>query len=154
MKKRSLITRVLVFFAIASVSIFFFTSVISSPGNQNDDFEQEELIEVRGFSGNVMEVAVSADSQYLLFNNRFENNKDLHWASRVTDTVYQYQGVVEGTQSEAVDGTPSFDEEGNVYYITLVDYFTNGYKSIYKAKFDQGTVVDPQLVENLYVGEI
>ena len=76
------------------------------------EFSNEELITIQGYTGNAMEVDISHDGEVLMFNDRVKvppTNKSLHWASRIDDTNYKYEGLVAELNTEGVDGTPSFD---------------------------------------------
>lgn len=119
----------------------------------NHDFYKEELIEIKGYKGNAMEVGLSKDKEYLLFNDRVKPNKDMHWAKRINDTTYQYKGKVANTVTRSVDGTPSFDARGNLYYTSLGSYPRNGLKSVYRSKFKDGVAIDPKIIEGIYVGK-
>ena len=117
----------------------------------NDEWSNEELIDIQGYSADAMEIGISPDGEYLLFNDRVKGNKDMHWATRIDDRTYRYQGRVENTVSEAVDGTPSFDSHGNLYFTTLKTFRENR-KSIYKAVFRAGIAHDLRPVAgNIYV---
>ncbi len=117
----------------------------------NNEWENEELITIEGYSDHVMEIGISADGKYLLFNDNNDPNKDMHWSIRIDDRTYKYMGKVENTISPTVDGTPSFDNEGNLYFTTLKSY-GDGYKTIYKSGFKDGVAIKPEAVDgNIYV---
>ncbi len=131
-----------------------------SCGHQNDiAFENEELITILGYSGDAMEVDITFDGQMLMFNDRVlvVPHKNIHWASRIDDVTFQYEGEVEGINSTQVDSTPSFDEIGNVYYTSLVTCFDTDpdlrYKSVFKGLVEDGVLVRSELLENIYVGQ-
>ena len=120
-------------------------------------FTNEELITIQGYTGNAMEVDISFDGQVLMFNDRVKvppTDKSLHWASRIDDTNFTYEGLVSELNTAGVDGTPSFDAQGTLYYTSTGDYFTNGFKSIYRATLDNNGVYQKVLLENLYQGEV
>lgn len=118
-------------------------------------FTNEERITIRGYDLDVMEVDLSADGRLLMWNDNDSSgpeNKNLHWASRVTDTTFQYEGEVAELNTAAVDGTPSFDRNGVLYYTSTVDYATNGFKSFYRATRNTDDVYVPELLQGLYAG--
>lgn len=116
----------------------------------NHDWSGEERIEIEGYDGDAMEVGISPDGELLLFNDRGPD-KDLHWSTRVDDRTYRYRGTVENTVSPMVDGTPSFDGRGNVYYTSLEAY-PGSAETIYRAAFRDGRAIDPVPVEgDIYV---
>lgn len=134
------------FTAVAQLPEFVPESVI-----QNNEWSNEELIDIQGYSADAMEIGISPDGEYLLFNDRVKGNKDMHWATRIDDLSYKYQGRVENTVTKTVDGTPSFDGYGNIYFTTLKTYRKN-FKSIYVARFRDGVALDPIPVEgNIYI---
>lgn len=117
---------------------------------QNHQWFNEEQIRILNYSGDAMEIGISPDGEYLLFNDRNKSNKDMHWSKRIDDRTYIYQGKVKNTVSKKVDGTPSFDGNENIYFTTLKTFF-NSYKSIYVAKFRDGAALDPVPVKgNIY----
>lgn len=118
---------------------------------QNDEWFNEEQVEVLNYSGHIMELGISPDGEYLLFNDKNEPNKDIHWSKRINDRIYEYQGKVQNTVSKKVDAAPSFDGLGNIYFTSLKAYSGNS-QSIFVSKFQDGIAVDPVLVDgNIYV---
>ena len=118
---------------------------------QNHEWFNEERIEIQGYSGDAMEIGISPDGEYLLFNDGNKPNKDMHWSRRIDDRTYKYQGKVANTVSNKVDGTPSCDDNGNIYFTTLKTY-PNSFKTIYISKFQDGVALDPAPVNgNIYV---
>lgn len=118
---------------------------------QNHEWFNEEKIEILGYSGDVMEVGISTDGKYLLFNDRNRPDKDMHWSTRIDDRTYKYQGKVKNTVSDKVDGTPSFDSNGNIYFTTLKNY-PGSVRSIYMSGFRDGVAHNPVPVSgNIYV---
>jgi len=113
----------------------------------------EERVTILGYSADAMEVGISQDGRYLLFNDRNKPNKDMHWAERIDDTTYQYKGKVRNTVTPTVDGTPSFDAAGNIYYTSLRSYPKDS-RTIYKAIFKDGVAISPAPVEgDIYIND-
>lgn len=108
----------------------------------NDEWHGEEPITILGYSADAMEIGISKDGRYLLFNDRNKPNKDMHWALRIDDRTYQYKGKVGNTVTPTVDGTPSFDAAGNLYFTTLKSY-PRDLRTIYVAKFRDGEAIGP-----------
>lgn len=77
---------------------------------------------IRGYTEDAMEVGISADGTFLLFNDRNEPNKDLYWAKKISDTRYDYRGKVKNMVSNTVDGTPSFYGLGNAFNTSLKNF--------------------------------
>lgn len=117
----------------------------------NHGWRDEEAVTIRGYTDDAMEIGISADGEYMLFNDRGVPNKDMHWAERIDERTYQYKGRVKNTVTPVVDGTPSFDASGNLYFTTLKSYPKDS-KSIYISRFEDGTATSPQPIEgNIYI---
>lgn len=112
----------------------------------NHEWENEEEIKLEGYSRNAMEIGLSYDGQYLLFNDQVKRNKDMHWARRVRDGVYEYKGKVENTISPTVDGTPCFDCEGKLYFTSLKN-LRGSSKTMYVADFQDGVATNITPIE-------
>jgi len=123
------------------------------------DFSNPEQVTILGYDGYAAEPGISKDGTLLLWNDSESPsppNKDIHWATRVDDITFQYQGKVSNINTDLVDGTPSFDTDGNLYYTSQATYFTD-FKSMYSGVFDvaSGTVLAPQVLEgDIYVGAV
>ncbi len=117
----------------------------------NRHWVNEERIVIRGYDGHAMEVGLSPDAEYLLFNDRRDPDKDMHWSRRVDDRTYEYGGRVDNTVSDRIDATPSFDGEGNLYFTTLKD-FPRRPETVFVAGFRNGVALDPApVVGDIYV---
>lgn len=109
-----------------------------------------ELVEIEGYADHAMEPFISCDGQILMFNNRNGNKDqtDIHWAKRLMDTRFQYQGKIANANSDALDGVPTMDCDRNLYFISTRSYFDTR-STIYRAKFDGGTARDVKMVSGL-----
>jgi hypothetical protein len=117
----------------------------------NNEWYNEEQVTIRGYSADAMEVGISQNGRYLLFNDQKKPNKDMHWAERIDDTNYQYKGKVKNTVTPKVDGTPSFDAAGNVYFTSLKSY-PEDLRTIYIARFKDGAALNIDPIEgNIYI---
>ncbi len=117
----------------------------------NDEWYGEEPVTIRGYSADVMEIGISPDGRYLLFNDRNKPDKDMHWSVRIDNRTYQYKGKVKNTVTPTVDGTPSFDAAGNIYFTTLKSY-PGDVRTIHVARFKDGAAVNPLPVSgNIYI---
>lgn len=117
----------------------------------SDEWYNEERITIRGYTADAMEVGISQDGRYLLFNDWKGHDKDIHWAERIDETTYQYKGTVKNTVSPVVDGTPSFDAAGNLYFTSLKSY-PKDIRTIYKAGFKDGVALEPVPIDgDIYI---
>lgn len=113
-----------------------------------------------------MEPEISPDGEIMFFNNLNAdslpsgkaNDTDVHYAIRLDDHSFQYMGLVVGA-SENVDpatneleGTPSIDSSGNLYFLRTADYFDtsspNYLKSAFVGEYANGSVVDVTALPN------
>ncbi len=94
-----------------------------------------------------MEPFVTKDGRYLLFNNRNDPRIDtkLHWAERIDDLTFDYRGEIRGVNTTALEGVPSLDRLGNLYFVSTRSY-TETLSTLYRGRFDRGQVSDVQLV--------
>lgn len=113
-------------------------------------FSDPQDVAIRGYIGDAMEPFLSRDGGLLLFNNRnaAPQNTDLHWARRIDDLTFDYQGKIEGVNTPALEGTPSMDASGELYFVSTRSYATTA-STIYRAHFDGGVAANPELVPGI-----
>jgi hypothetical protein len=97
-----------------------------------------------------MEPFLTRDGRYLLFNNRNDpsENTNLHWAERIDELTFSYLGEIPGVNTQALEGVPSMDREGNLYFVSTRSY-PQTWSTIYRAKFENGVASPPELVEGI-----
>jgi len=138
-------------FAIAAVlsGCRRWDSVFADAGTY-DAFHTPEDIEIKGYTGDAMEPFLTRDGQHLLFNNRNEppENTNLHWAARGDDRTFFYLGEIPGVNTEALEGVPSMDNQGNLYFVSTRSYKEN-FSTIYRAHFEDGVTNAVGLVEGI-----
>jgi hypothetical protein len=107
-------------------------------------------VQVTGYSGHLMEPFITRDGSLLLFNNlnAAPENTNLHWATRTNDSVFQYQGEIFGVNTPELEGVPTMDTAGNLYFVSIRSYTTT-LSTIYQGRFNNGVVTDLQLVGGL-----
>lgn len=117
----------------------------------NHEWCNEERIDILDYRGHAMEIGISPDGSFLLFNDGKKPDKDMHWSERIDDRTYQYQGKVRHTVSDRVDGTPCFDGNGNIYFTTLKRY-PQSLQTIFKSRFRDGVALNPlPIMGNIYI---
>jgi WD40-like Beta Propeller Repeat len=119
-------------------------------------FTAPQMVTIRGYSGSAMEPFISEDGQYLLFNtsNVAPSIPTLEFASRVDADTFQYQGEIEGTnQSGYLSGTPSMDDDGNLYFVSTRSY-SQTLSTIYSGSFVSGVVTGVRLVPGISGGTL
>jgi hypothetical protein len=110
-------------------------------------FSELTRVEIAGYTGHSMEPFLSPDGQVLLFNNlnAAPENTNLHWATRVDDLTFQYKGEIAGVNTSYLEGVPSLDQTGTLYFVSTRSY-DQTLSSIYSASFSNGSVTALSLV--------
>ena len=110
-------------------------------------FGAPQRVTIRGYDGDAMEPFITKDGRYLLFNNRNDprTNTNLHFAARVDDLTFQYRGEIGGVNTPVLEGVPSLDREGNLYFVSVRSY-QETLSTLYRGRFDHGTVSGVEFV--------
>lgn len=113
-------------------------------------FGQPQRVEIRGYQGDAMEPFITKDGRYLLFNNRNDPKIDtrLLFAERVDDLTFDYRGELEGANTSALEGVPSMDRHGNLFFVSTRSY-AETLSTIYRGRFGQGRVSGIELVAGI-----
>ena len=113
-------------------------------------FGQPQLVAIRGYQGDAMEPFITKDGRYLLFNNRNDPKIDtkLLFAERVDDLTFDYRGELEGANTSALEGVPSVDRHGNLFFVSTRSY-AETLSTIYRGRFGQGRVSGIELVAGI-----
>lgn len=122
----------------------------ASHAEQEPVFGPPQRVTLRGYDGDAMEPFLTRDGRYLLFNNRNDPRIDtnLHFARRIDDLNFDWQGELKSANSPVLDGVPSVDDRGNLYFVSLRTY-AETLSTIYQARFDGGTTSFPALVNGV-----
>ena len=118
--------------------------------NQGPEFDQPIKVTVNGYSGNLMEPFLSRDGNILLFNNlnSLPENTNLHWATKINDTTFQYKGEIAGVNTTELEGVPTLDNASNLYFVSTRNYGTT-FSSLYQCNFAAGTATNVQIVNGV-----
>jgi hypothetical protein len=116
----------------------------------NSDFGQPVKVEMIGYNGHVMEPFISRDGRILLFNNlnSLPENTNLHWSVKVNDSVFQYKGEVTGVNTADLEGVPTMDNTGKLYFVSLQSY-ANTLSTLYQGDFLNGMTTNVELVKGV-----
>jgi len=116
-------------------------------GREPTAFVNPERVTIRGYSGHAMEPFITRDGRYLLFNNSNDPavNTNLHYAERINDLTFKYQGEIKGVNSPALDAVPTMDRDGNLYFVSTRSYGET-LSTIYRGRFAGGRVTGIDLV--------
>src|SRR5947199_3457406 len=84
------------------------------------DYTNPVKVQVIGYAGNIMEPFISRDGTTLLFNNlnAAPENTNLHWATRINDSSFQYRGEISGINTPDLEGVASLDRNGILYFVS------------------------------------
>ena len=122
------------------------------------EFGQPVKVKMIGYNGNIMEPFVSRDGSTLLFNNlnAAPENTNLHWAAKINDTTFLYKGEIAGINTSDLEGVPTLDNAGNLYFVSTRNY-ANTLSTLYQCNFFNGIATNVQLingVSRLQVGSV
>jgi hypothetical protein len=132
--------------------LFFAAMALAWTGHTGPqgEFSQPRPVAITGYPGHAMEPFITRDGRYLLFNNLNDpsENTDLHWAESVSDEEFRYRGKVTGANTKALEGVPTVDRSGNLYFVSTRSY-EQTLSTIYRGRFDKGVVTGVELVEGI-----
>jgi hypothetical protein len=115
-----------------------------------EGFANPQRVTIQGYSDHAMEPFITRDGRWLLFNNSNapDAQTDLHAAERVDDLTFVYRGPLAGANSSALDGVPTADRDGNIYFVSLRSYAST-FSAIHHAHLSTGAVSGVELVGGL-----
>ena len=121
---------------------------LSSHEPTSNLYANPERVDIIGYTEDSMEPCISPDGQYMFFNGSNADDIDVHisLAKRISDTRFQYLGLLPGVQSAHRDMAPSLDRYNNIYFTTLRSIAEDG-KSLYVGKWHQLNVSAPRTVD-------
>ncbi len=99
-------------------------------------YENPEPVTVDGYDDDCMEPFITADGQYLLFNNSNSPLADthIHLCKRTSQNSFKHLGLLPGSISKSKDMAPTIDAHGNLYFTSLRSFEKDGH-SIYCGEF-------------------
>ncbi|MCE9522191.1 MAG: hypothetical protein K8S25_07130 [Alphaproteobacteria bacterium] len=82
-----------------------------------------QAVRIEGYADEAMEPFISRDGRFLFFNTRNDpgENTNIHFAE-LTGTDFVYRGILQGTISYALDGTPTMSADGKFCFVSPRDY--------------------------------
>ncbi len=125
--------------AIALLATMISAEAVAGPA----DFSSPQPVEITGYDGHAMEPFLSRDGKHLFFNNLNDPSvqTDIHFARRVSDLKFKYLGRLPGVNSGMLDGVPSMDDEGYLYFVSPRSY-DDTRNTIWKGWFVGGEVIE------------
>ena len=117
---------------------------------ENTEFGQPIKVNMIGYSGHIMEPCISRDGNSLLFNNLNEptENTNLHWATRINDSTFQYNAELAGVNTAYLEGVPALDIAGKFYFVSTKNYL-DSLSTIFLSDYANGIVSNIQLVKGI-----
>ncbi|TXH64848.1 MAG: hypothetical protein E6Q88_14890 [Lysobacteraceae bacterium] len=109
-----------------------------------------QLVTIEGYAGDAMEPFLARDGRYLFFNNSNHPSVDtnLHYAERIDDLRFRYQGEVRGANTPALDAVATMDRQGNFYFVSLREHEKTR-DSIFRGKFRDGALSNVEAVPGI-----
>ena len=126
-----------------------------TPQTEAIKYEGSQKVTVTGYSDNLMEPFLSRDGAILIFNNSNDASVDtnLHWATRSNDTSFEYMGEVAGVNTASLEGVPSMDMNGVLYFVSTREY-DQTLATIYQASFISGTATNVTQVAGISKNQV
>lgn len=109
-------------------------------------------VEITGYTGHIMEPFLTRDGHSLFFNNLNDpiENTNLHWAKKVNDTIFQYQGEISGVNTPALEGVPTMSTSGHFYFVSTRNYSTT-LSTLFHGQYNHGELTHVQPLSELSV---
>lgn len=109
---------------------------------------------VAGYSGEAMEPFVSRDGRHLFFNTRNDPGVDTNILFAERDgTGWRFRGVLPGTVSPHLDGTPTMSAAGRFCFVSTRAYFET-LVTVYCGMFDGQRIVDAKPQQGLKASKV
>ena len=110
-------------------------------------FGKPRRVTIRDYSSDAMEPFISRDGRYMFFNNLNDPNvnTDLHYATRIDELTFEYQGILDDIATSSLEAVATMDESGKFYYVSP----TGWPDLIYRGDFDDGQITNVEHVTGL-----
>ena len=119
-------------------------------------FANPQPVTIAGYPGSAEEPFISPDGRYLLFNSsEAEPYFTLQYALATGAGGFEYAGAIGGEEvnyPRSLSGTPTLDDEGNLYWISNRAY-AGTRATVFSGHFSEGFVTGANLVEGVVAPE-
>ena len=108
------------------------------------EFTDEAEVIIDGYSKDAMEPFISKDGSFLFFNSLNDGDStSLYYATRVNDTVFNFEGEVDGVNGPVphLDAVASMDINNVFYFVSTRDY-PDVFENYQTGEFDNGVVTN------------
>ena len=97
-----------------------------------------------------MEPCLSRDGNTLLFNNlnAAPENTNLHWATKINDSTFQYNGELSGVNTPHIEGVAALDNNSKLFFVST-RFYLDSLSTIFQSDYSNGTVSNIQLVHGI-----
>jgi hypothetical protein len=113
-------------------------------------FSNPQAVTIEGYDGSAEEPFITPDGRYLLFNSsESEPDFSLEYASRLNAQTFEYGGAILGeavNEPGSLSGTPSLDQDGNLYFVSSPRSYFETLSTIYTGHFSEGVVTGVHLL--------
>jgi hypothetical protein len=113
-------------------------------------FGVPQRVTITGYDDHAMEPFLSRDGNTLFFNNSNHpsENTNLHYAIRVNDVTFEYQGAIGGINTEYLEGVATLDSEGKMFFVSTRNYFET-LASVYTGQYSNGQIANVEIVQGI-----
>ncbi len=142
--------QILVLSAFIIISCNKSTDQIVVPVSEQISFGTTQKVNMIGYQNDIMEPFLSRDGAVLFFNNSNNPavNTNIHYALKINDSTFSYQGELKGINTGDLEGVPTLDNSNILYFVSTRDY-TQTLSTIYTGVFSNDTVLNVQLLPNI-----
>lgn len=139
-----------IFFVLIVVLFIGCSKDSANPTINHISFGQEKKVQILDYDGDIMEPFLTGNGQTLFFNNLNQEgvNTNLHYATKISNSSFQYQGELNYANTEYLDAVASMDNLGNLYFVSTRSY-NQTLATIYKGIFQNNNVLNVELVEGI-----
>ncbi|HEV8580496.1 MAG TPA: hypothetical protein VGX68_15625 [Thermoanaerobaculia bacterium] len=115
-----------------------------------ESFRKPRRVAIQGYQDDVMEPFLTRNGRYLLFNNSNDPSVDtnLHYAERIDGLTFAYRGEIAGVNTPALEGAPTMDSEGNLYFVSSRSYAVT-LSTLFRGRFADGHGSSVELVSGV-----
>jgi hypothetical protein len=120
------------------------------PYSKYISFGQAQKVDIIDYDDHIMEPFLSKNGMILFFNNLNHPsvNTNLHFATKINDSVFQYNGELKGVNTEFLEGVPTMTNSNILYFISTRSY-DQTLSTIYNCNFNDDSVSNIQLVSGI-----
>ncbi|AMC11276.1 hypothetical protein Lupro_08420 [Lutibacter profundi] len=145
-------------FLILSILAFISCSHIIDnqlPNSNLITFGLPQKVAVIGYNNHIMEPFLSRDGTTLFFNNLNtpDVNTNLYYATKISNTSFEYKGEIAGVNTEYLEGVPTVSSAHKLYFVSERNYTTT-LEMVYESDFFNGSVSNIQAVPNISKNQV